>query len=113
MENSFVFKALVKSGTKILKKAAKKEVKKETKSGIKVTKHGVSRKIEREVKSKDILDTLKNPLKVKGVKYKDGQASQRYIGKRAEVVINPETKRVISVNPTSSQKARVLMRKNE
>ena len=30
--------------------------------------------------------------------------SQRFIGQKAEVVINPETNQVVSVNPTSTKK---------
>lgn len=39
-----------------------------------------------------------------------GRASQRLIGRSAEVVINPQTGRIISVNPTSSAKAAKLIK---
>ncbi len=69
-----------------------------------VSEHGVSRKIERNVRTIDELDALKNPIKVKPVKIDfEGRPSQRYIGKKASVVVNPETNKIISVNPTSSK----------
>lgn len=39
-----------------------------------------------------------------------GRQSQRFIGRTAEVVVNPETGRIISINPTSSSKAAKLLR---
>ncbi|NCP61740.1 MAG: hypothetical protein GW748_00880 [Alphaproteobacteria bacterium] len=69
----------------------------QTTSGFKVTQHGFLRKIEREVKSCDILDALKNPLKIGNIKIDNlGRASQRYIGFGAEVAINPYTKKILS-----------------
>jgi len=65
---------------------------------------------EPECRGRAILDAVKNPLNVKDV-VKDalGRLSQRYIGREAEVVLNPETGQVISVNPTSSAKAARLL----
>jgi len=66
------------------------------------------------VRSKDILDALKKPLKVKPVKVdKNGQSSQRYIGQKATTVINPESLKIISTNPTSTKTALRLVRKYE
>jgi RHS repeat-associated protein len=73
--------------------------------------HAVIRAIQRGVKPKAILDALKNPLKVGEIVIDNlGRASQRLIGRSAEVVINPETGRIISVNPTSSSKATKLLK---
>jgi hypothetical protein len=74
------------------------------------TQHGIHRAIERGVKPDQIMDALKNPLKV-GTKIQDqaGRYSQRFIGKSCEVVTNPQTGKIISVNPTSSKKAIKLM----
>jgi len=73
--------------------------------------HAVIRAIQRGVKPKAILDALKNPLKIGEIVIDDlGRASQRLIGRSAEVVINPETGRIISVNPTSSSKATKLLK---
>jgi RHS repeat-associated protein len=74
------------------------------------TEHAVNRAIERSVAPRSILDTLKNPLKKCEIKIDHlNRPSQRLIGKEAEVVINPSTKEVISVNPTSSRKATKLI----
>jgi len=79
-----------------------------------VTKHGVSRKIEREVKSIDELDALKNPLKVKPIKIDEfGRESQKYIGKKATVTINPSNNKIIQTNPTSTDLAKKLLRETK
>jgi hypothetical protein len=53
-----------------------------------------------------ILDALKNPLKIGDVRVDQlGRQSQRFIGREAEVVVNPQTGSIVSVNPTSSSKA--------
>jgi len=73
--------------------------------------HAVNRAIDRGVSPKAILDALKNPLKRTEIKIDHlGRPSQRLIGQEAEVVINPNTKKIVSVNPTSSRKAEKLMR---
>jgi RHS repeat-associated protein len=70
------------------------------------TEHGVDQAITREVSPGAIVDAVKDPLKVKDVVVDSlGRPSQRYIGREAEVVLNPETGKVVSVNPTSSRKA--------
>jgi RHS repeat-associated protein len=72
--------------------------------------HGVDRAIYRGVSPKAILDALKKPLKIKDIKFDFlGRPSQRLIGRNAEVVINPVTKKVISVNQTSTRKAEKLL----
>ena len=76
------------------------------------TSHGVNRAEERSVAPRDILSAVKKPLKVGDIKIdSEGRSSQRFIGKNAEVVINPTTGRIISVNPTSTKKARRLCKK--
>ena len=78
------------------------------------TKHGVERAINRNVKPYDILDALKNPLKIKDIKIDEmGRQSQRFIGENAEVVVNPNNGKIISVNLTSSAKARQLLSKDK
>jgi RHS repeat-associated protein len=82
-----------------------------TRSGIGVTRHGVDQKITRGVRTADELDAIKNPLQTRPVRVDElGRPSQRVIGGRAEVVRNPETGEIISVNPTSSKKAERLLR---
>lgn len=73
------------------------------------TKHSIHQKINRGVASKSINDALKNPLQKNPVKTDNlGRPSQRYIGEKAEVAINPNTNKIVSVNPTSKQKAEKL-----
>lgn len=77
----------------------------------KPTKHSVNQKINRNVKSLDEFNALKKPLKINPVnKDISGRASQRYVGEKAEVAINPDTNNIVSVNPTSSKKAERLKR---
>jgi len=103
--------AIIKAGEAVVEKAVIK-----TAAGTEIkgfTKHGVERAIERGVKPAAIHDAIKNPLKVgEVVTDKAGRQSQRYIGKIAETVVNPQTSKIISVNPTSTKKAEALIRKN-
>jgi RHS repeat-associated protein len=78
------------------------------------TKHSLNQKINRKVKTSDELDAIRNPLDKRPVKYdSQGRPSQRYVGEKAEVAINPDTNKIVSVNPTSSKKAARLKRRNE
>jgi hypothetical protein len=82
---------------------------KTTSSGLGTTAHGVNQKITRGVTSAAELDALKHPLRVGPIKTDSlGRPSQRFIGEKAEVVINPQTGKIVSVNPTSSKKAAQL-----
>ena len=75
------------------------------------TKHGADQAINRGVKPASILDAVKKPLQKGGVKTDDlGRESQRYVGEAAEVVVNPKSGKVISVNPTSTKKSERLKR---
>ncbi len=65
------------------------------------------------VKPESILDTLKNPLKIKDIVIDSlGRPSQKFVGKNSQVAINPKTKKIVSVNPTSSKKAKKLKNKD-
>ncbi len=101
--------ALIKASEVAVEKAAIK-----TAVGTEIkgfTKHGVERAIERGVKPAAIHDAIKNPLKVgEVVTDKAGRQSQRYVGKTAETVVNPQTGKIISVNPTSTKKAEALIK---
>jgi len=78
------------------------------------TEHGLQRAIQRGVTDKAIFDALNSPLKIKEIRTDHlGRPSQRFIGMDAEVVINPSTKQIISVNPTSTNKANKLIREVE
>jgi hypothetical protein len=85
-----------------------------TSNGIKITgftKHGLNRAIERGVKPDAILDALKNPLKTGEVITDQlGRQSQRFIGRFSEVVVSPQSGKIISVNPTSANKAAKLLK---
>ncbi|MEO6633168.1 MAG: RHS repeat-associated core domain-containing protein, partial [Mucilaginibacter sp.] len=72
--------------------------------------HAVDRIIERKIGPTAILEAIKNPLKIGEVVIdKFGRPSQRFIGRLSEVVINPETGKIISVNPISSKKLAKLL----
>jgi hypothetical protein len=112
---------LAKAGGEVATAAAARQTAKEaakggtkTANGIEIkgfTKHGLDRAIERGVKPDAILDAVKNPLKTGSVVTDQlGRQSQRFIGRYAEVVVNPQTGRIISVNPTSSNKASNLLK---
>ena len=87
-------------------------------NGLKIgafTEHGLNRAIgsagRKGVKPDAILDALKNPLKINDVVIDQlGRPSQRFIGRVGEVVVNPHTGKIISVNPTSSSKAERLLK---
>ncbi|WP_158629426.1 RHS repeat domain-containing protein [Flavobacterium microcysteis] len=79
-------------------------------------KHSLNRAIgdfaRKGVKPNSILDALKRPLVVKDVVTDGlGRQSQRFIGRTGEVVVNPSTGKIISVNPTSTSKATKLINK--
>lgn len=75
------------------------------------TRHSVNQKINRGVSTADELDAYRNPLQVRDVVYDElGRPSQRYVGRQAEVVLNPETGGIVSVNPTSTSKLQRLLR---
>jgi len=102
--------------SKIGNQAAKGGI--EAANGLKIsgfTIHGVDRAIgdfsRAGVKPNAILDALKNPLKINNIATDAlGRQSQRFIGQFGEVVVNPQTGRIISVNPTSTSKAARLLK---
>ncbi len=108
-----------KSTTTLLKKKNTKNVVSKTKNVVKSlslspTRHSVHQKINRNVSTKDELSALKKPLEVKPVKTDTlGRQSQRYIGEKSEVAINPLTGKIVSVNPTSTKKVNKLKGKND
>jgi hypothetical protein len=70
------------------------------------TEHGVDRAIGDTAKRagttpRAILDALKNPQKIDSGVDKFGRPFQRFFGKDARVVVNPQTGKVVSVNPLS------------
>ncbi|WP_461415290.1 RHS repeat-associated core domain-containing protein [Gemmatimonas sp.] len=68
------------------------------------TGHGVDQVINRGIKPEAIWDAFKNPLKVGPIKYDEyGRPSQRIVGRNATVAQNPETGKIVSVNPTGTK----------
>ena len=70
------------------------------------TRHGIERAIgdsasRRGVKPRAILDAIKDPLKVVEKVDSNGRATRKYIGLNAEVVVNPETGRVVTLYPVT------------
>lgn len=62
-----------------------------------ITKHAVDRAVSRGFDMESALDALQNPVKVGKIVIDDkGQSSQKFLGKSAEIVINPETGNIIS-----------------
>ncbi len=84
------------------------------KDGTKITgftKHGVNRAIgdggkRTGVKPGKILDALKNPQRIRESVSPDGQPARVFIGKGARVVVNPESGKIVSVNPLSRRRKR-------
>jgi len=109
-----VGEVLVKVEEQVIKKVVEKPIIK-TGTGTEIkgfVGHGVHQAVTRRVKPAEILDALKKPLKVNKVVVDElGRPSQRYIGKKAEVAVNTETGKIVSVNPTSTKKARRLIKK--
>ncbi|MFV0291024.1 MAG: DUF4258 domain-containing protein [Mangrovibacterium sp.] len=67
--------------------------------------HAIERSIQRNVSQADIQDALQSPLKTTEAKYdSQGYPSVKYIGASSTVVVNPETGKIITVYPTSSQR---------
>jgi len=100
--------------TELVVEPAAPEPPESTSSGIGVTRHGVDQKITRGVRTADELDAIKNPLDTRPVQIDaKGRPSQRVVGQKAEVVRNPQTGKIVSVNPTETAKAQRLRRRNE
>jgi len=51
------------------------------------------------VKPAEILNTLKNPTKITSGVDNLGRPFELYVGPNARVVINPQTGRIVSMNP--------------
>lgn len=79
-----------------------------------MTGHAVDQAINRGVKPIQILDAVKNPLKVAEVKVDAlGRASQKVVGQTATVIVNPTTSKVVTIYPTSTKVAEKLMKETE
>ncbi len=95
--SGLIVKGVKKVGTKIV--------------GKKLVGHVVERQALRNVSKKSVRNALKNPLKTTAVKYdKLGRPSIKVIGKKATVVVNPNTGKIITTWPTSSKLLRKLIK---
>jgi RHS repeat-associated protein len=75
-------------------------------AGLDLTAHAAQEFAERGVSAADALDAYTNPLRTSSVRYDTlGRPSVQLVGRRATVVVNPETGRVITGWPTSSSLA--------
>ena len=76
------------------------------------TEHGLERMLSRGINPTSVIDALKNPIQINAIKWDYlGRPSQRFIGEKVEVVINPQTKKILSVNSTSSKKLNKILKK--
>lgn len=74
-----------------------------------ISAHVVDRSFERNITPVDMRQSLQNPLKTDNIKIdKFNRKSQRFVGEKAETVINPDTGGVVSTNKTSTKKAERL-----
>ena len=82
-----------------------------TRGSIQHTKHSLNQKINRQVKSADELKAIKNPLKKTEVKHdSQGRPSEKYIGEKATVAVNPDTGKIVTVHPTSTKSVNRLQK---
>nr|WP_313905082.1 RHS repeat-associated core domain-containing protein [Xanthomonas prunicola] len=97
--------AVLKAGEAVAEGAAKLSIKG-------MTAHAVDQAINRGVKPGQILDAIKNPLKVAEAKVDAlGRQSQKVVGSQVTVVVNPETGKIVTVYPTSTRTAEKLLEK--
>jgi len=76
-----------------------------------VSSHAQQRVVERNVSQSDVNNALKNPLKVTETQIDvQGRPSVKYIGRNATVTVNPETGKIITVYPTSTQRVNSLLK---
>lgn len=68
------------------------------------TKHGAERMQERRITDKQAADAIINPLHKEPAKTDDkGRPEQKYIGSSAIVILNPETRQIITAYPTKKR----------
>lgn len=98
---------VLKAGEQLAEGAAKLSIKG-------MTGHAVDQAINRGVKPAQILDAVKNPLKVAETKVDSlGRQSQKIVGEKATAVVNPETGKIVTVYPTSTKTAEKLLEKQK
>lgn len=78
------------------------------------SKHSRICKRERQISDEDISKTLSEPLKTFPIKTDDhGLHSQKIIGEQTTVVINPDTKKIITTYPTKSRNRKKYMKEDD
>lgn len=66
----------------------------------------MNQKINRRIRTADEIDALKNPLKKTEIKFDNfGRPSQKIIGEKASVILNPNSGRIVTTHQTSSKLA--------
>ena len=65
------------------------------------SRHALERMEQRNVSENDVSDAIKNPIEKGSVEYENGRPKQKFIGRKATVILNPKTKHVITVWQTS------------
>ncbi len=85
-------------------------------NGVRVTsiaKHQYDRMKERDISIKDVKSALTSPLKVSNVKTdENGRKSQRFIGRKATVNVNPDTGTVVTTWKTGKSTIRKIEKEN-
>ena len=114
--------ATLKQWDGIIKEVNDKVIGVTTPNGIEISElshHGIERFIGDGEKRKcvlveDVRNALIKPLDIKEIKIDNlGRKSQKFIGEKATISINPETGNIIQTNPTSSKLAERLKRRVE
>ena len=78
----------------------KKKMFTKTTSGIFPSKHSVHQRITRNFKTSDVLKALKKPINIKPiVTDSQGKISQKYVGEKLVAVINPGTRKIVTIHP--------------
>jgi hypothetical protein len=73
------------------------------------TGHSLDQKITRSIRSVDELETLRNPIDASSVRLDaKGRPSQKLIGPKATLVVNPKNKKIVTLYPTSGRQVRQL-----
>ncbi len=97
---------IVKGGEKLAEGGAK--------LALKMGEHAVEQATARGVKASQIIDAARNPLKITETKIDAlGRPSQKLIGGKATIAVNPEIGKITTVHPTSSKLAEKLLRENQ
>ena len=73
--------------------------------------HGLDQLHGRGVSLNSVTDALRNPLKINPItRDAFGRPSQRFLGRKAEVAVNPSSGKIVSVNPMGVKKLTKLLK---